>query len=308
MNAPGHLASRRTRRRVDGVLLIDKPAGLTSNAVLGVVKRMFNAAKAGHTGTLDPFATGLLPVALGEATKFSGHLLAADKTYLATMRLGVTTTTADLEGVVVEVRAVHVTRAQLEAVLPAFTGAIDQVPPMYSALKRDGKPLYEYARAGIAVERAPRRVTIRALSLIDAEGDTATFRVTCSKGTYVRTLAEDIGRALGCGAHLSALRRERTGGVGLEGAVTLDALEALSEARRMELLQPVDTLVRDLALLDCTAAIAARLRVGQRVAILDFGVQLDGRYRAIDANGAMIGLVEAGAGVVSPVRLVALAR
>lgn len=303
MNAPIRHASRQARRRIDGVLLIDKPVGLTSNAVLGVIKRLYNAAKAGHTGTLDPFATGLLPVALGEATKFSGHLLEADKTYLATMRLGVTTATADLEGEVVEVRAVDVTRARLEAVLPAFTGVIDQVPPMFSALKRDGKPLYEYARAGIDVERAPRRVTIRALSLIDADGDTVTFRVTCSKGTYVRTLAEDIGRALGCGAHLSALRRERTGGVGLEGAVTLDALEALSAAQRIDLLQPVDALVRDLPTLDCDATTAARLRLGQRVSISEFGAQLAGRYRAFDAAGGLIGLVEAAAGVVSPVRL-----
>ena len=308
MNAPGQPASRHTRRCVDGVLLIDKPAGLTSNAVLGVVKRMFNAAKAGHTGTLDPFATGLLPVALGEATKFSGHLLAADKTYLATMRLGVTTATADPEGEVVEVREVHVTRAQLEAVLPAFTGVIDQVPPMYSALKRDGKPLYEYARAGLDVERASRRAIIHALSLVEASGDAVTFRVTCGKGTYVRTLAEDIGRALGCGAHLSALRRERTGGFGLEAAVTLDALEALTYAQRIDLLQPIDALVRDLTPLHCDAAVAARLRVGQRVAIHEFGVQLGGRYRAYDAHGTLIGMVDAAAGVVSPVRLVALAR
>ncbi|HEX4326920.1 MAG TPA: tRNA pseudouridine(55) synthase TruB, partial [Burkholderiales bacterium] len=188
---------RPPRQRIDGVLFIDKPVGLTSNGVLGVIKRLYNADKAGHTGTLDPFATGLLPVALGEATKFSGHLLDADKTYLATMRLGVTTTTADLEGEVRQTRPVKVSDAQLAAALTAHTGAISQIPPMYSALKRDGKPLYEYARAGETLEREPRQVMIHALDLVARDGDSVSFRVTCSKGTYVRTLAEDIGETLG---------------------------------------------------------------------------------------------------------------
>ena len=298
---------RPPKRQVNGVLMIDKPAGLTSNGVLGAIKRLYNADKAGHTGTLDPFATGLLPVALGEATKFSGRLIDADKTYLATMRLGIKTTTGDLEGEVLETRPVSVQTASVTDALMAFTGAIEQVPPMYSALKRDGKPLYEYARAGIEVERSARRVIIHSLELISHQQTDVVFRAACSKGTYIRTLAEDIGHALGCGAHLVALRRERTGGFDLEGALTLDAIEAVPFEVRDELLLPADTLIRDLPRIDCSLAEAARLRLGQRLAMHLLGVTEEGLYRVYDATGALTGLVQAISGALRPERLVAQA-
>ena len=285
--------------------MIDKPAGMTSNGVLSVIKRLLNADKAGHTGTLDPFATGLLPVALGEATKFCGHLIEADKTYLATMQLGVTTTTGDRDGEVLASQLVTASTDQINAALIKYTGAIEQVPPMYSALKRDGKPLYEYARAGIEVERSARNVTIRSLELVARQDDSVVFRVACSKGTYVRTLAEDIGRELGCGAHLIALRRERTGGFGLDGAITLDAIEAVPFETRDALLLPVDTLIRDLPRIDCGAPEAARLRLGQRLAMHSLAVTEEGLYRVYDDAGALTGLVQAISGALRPERLVA---
>ena len=285
--------------------MIDKPAGMTSNGVLSVIKRLLNADKAGHTGTLDPFATGLLPVALGEATKFCGHLIEADKTYLATMQLGVTTTTGDRDGEVLASQVVTATTDQIKAALIKYIGAIEQVPPMYSALKRDGKPLYEYARAGIEVERSARNVTIRSLELVARQDDSVVFRVACSKGTYVRTLAEDIGRELGCGAHLIALRRERTGGFGLDGAITLDAIEAVPFETRDALLLPVDTLIRDLPRIDCGAPEAARLRLGQRLAMHSLAVTEEGLYRVYDDAGALTGLVQAISGALRPERLVA---
>ena len=326
-------AARQTRRppkrQVNGVLMIDKPVGLTSNGVLGVIKRLFSADKAGHTGTLDPFATGLLPVALGEATKFSGRLIEADKTYLATMRLGVTTTTGDLEGDVTETRAVDASTGQIARACAKFTGPIEQIPPMYSALKRDGKPLYEYARAGIEIERSARSVTIHSIDLVahqadhhadhqanhqaghqanrqaDHQAHDVVFRVACSKGTYIRTLAEDIGRELDCGAHLIALRRERTGGFGLEKALTLDAIEALAFEARDALLLPVDTLITDLPRIDCSAADAARLRLGQKLSMHSLGVSAEGLYRVYDEAAALTGLVQAISGALKPERLVA---
>ena len=290
---------RPPRQRIDGVLFIDKPVGLTSNGVLGVIKRLYNADKAGHTGTLDPFATGLLPVALGEATKFSGHLLDADKTYLATMRLGVTTTTADLEGDVLQTRPVAVTDTALAEALRHFSGPIAQIPPMFSALKRDGKPLYEYARAGETLEREARQVTIHALDLVSRDGDSVVFRVTCSKGTYVRTLAEDIGERLGCGAHLTALRREATGGFDLTGALTLAQLEALDMSARLAALRPNDALVAALPTLTLDAALAARLRLGQRLSL----EAPAGLARAYDPEARFLGLVRVEGGVAHPERL-----
>jgi len=292
---------RPPRQRIDGVLFIDKPVGLTSNGVLGVIKRLYNADKAGHTGTLDPFATGLLPVALGEATKFSGHLLDADKTYLATMRLGVTTTTADLEGEVRQTRPVNVSDAQLAAALAAHTGAISQIPPMYSALKRDGKPLYEYARAGETLEREPRQVVIHALDLVAREGDSVSFRVTCSKGTYVRTLAEDIGETLGCGAHLSALRREATGGFDLTGSLTLAQLQEMDLPARLAALRPVDALVRALPAIQLEEALAVRLRLGQRLPLS----AAPGLARAYGPGARFLGLIRVADGVAHPERLAA---
>jgi tRNA pseudouridine55 synthase len=234
------------RHAVDGVLLLDKPAGLTSQTAVSRAKNLYLAAKAGHTGTLDPTATGLLPVAFGEATKFSHALLDADKTYLATVRLGVTTTTGDLEGEVVGRAPVEVDRARLEAVLQRFRGVIAQVPPMYSALKHCGKPLYEYARAGREIARAPRMVTISALELRGRDGADVQIGVTCSKGTYLRVLAEDIGKALGCGATLASLRRTRVGAYAVEQAVAMDTLSQMSDAERAAQLLPVDALLTQL--------------------------------------------------------------
>ena len=243
-------------KRVDGVLLLDKPKGLSSNTALQQARRLFSAAKAGHTGTLDPMATGLLPLCFGEATKFSADLLDADKTYEAEVCFGVTTDTGDAEGEVRERRPVTATESDLRAVLPRFTGPITQVPPMYSALKRDGKPLYELARQGVEVERQPRAVTIHDLILLGVTSDAggylqrARLAVTCSKGTYIRVLAEDIGAALGCGAHLTALRRTRVGELSLAGAVTLTQLEALAEEERAGVLAPVDALLSSLPRVD----------------------------------------------------------
>ncbi|WP_347328738.1 tRNA pseudouridine(55) synthase TruB, partial [Ralstonia pseudosolanacearum] len=240
--------AKQPRRDVHGVLLLDKPIGWSSNDALIRAKRLLWAKKAGHTGTLDPLATGLLPLCFGEATKFSQDLLEADKTYEAVVRLGIRTSTADAEGEVLSERPVAVTPEQLRAAIGRFVGEIDQVPPMHSALKKDGKPLYEYARAGQTVERAARRVTIRAIDVLatdlDAAAPTVTLRVCCSKGTYIRTLGEDLGEALGCGAHLVALRRTQVGSLTLDGAVTLEALEAASEDQRAALLAPVDALLQ----------------------------------------------------------------
>ena len=235
---------RSTKRQIDGVLLIDKPYDISSNNALQKARWLLNAAKAGHTGVLDPLATGLLPVCLGEATKFSSYLLDADKGYRATVQFGAVTTTGDVEGEVVSERPVSFGREQLEAALASFRGEISQVPPMYSALKHQGKPLYEYARAGIEVPREARRVTIRKLELLAFDGVSAEIDVLCTKGTYIRTLACDIGEALGSGAHLTALRRTATGGFGLDEAHTLAALEALEMAGREALLLPADVLVR----------------------------------------------------------------
>ncbi|MGB8148513.1 MAG: tRNA pseudouridine(55) synthase TruB, partial [Azonexus sp.] len=218
---------KKTWKQVDGVLLLDKPLGLTSNDALQKARRLFSAAKGGHTGTLDPLATGLLPLCFGEATKFSADLLDADKTYEAVLKLGVTTDSGDAEGAVTGTVAVDVAESAILSVLPRFIGNIQQIPPMHSALKRNGRPLYELARQGIEVERAPRAVTIHAIDCLVIAGDMLTLRVACSKGTYIRVLAADIGQALGCGAHLAALRRTAVGDLDLAGAVTLAELEAL---------------------------------------------------------------------------------
>ncbi|MGI4856256.1 MAG: tRNA pseudouridine(55) synthase TruB [Janthinobacterium lividum] len=294
-------AARPPRRVLDGVLLLDKPIGLSSHDALLRVKGMLRAKKAGHTGTLDPLASGLLPLCFGEATKFSQDLLDADKYYEATMRLGERSDTGDAEGAIVETRAVTCDLAAVDAVIARFRGDIEQVPPMYSAIKRDGKPLYEYARAGQTVERDARRVTIHALErLSDADELAATqqvrVRVHCSKGTYIRTLAEDIGEALGCGAHLRALRRTRVGALLLDQAVTLQTLQDLLEGDGQaaqapapegaapdagdmsvavagfvpaldpgDLLQPIDALLSRYPAVLLTAELAVRFRHGQRL-------------------------------------------
>jgi len=256
------------RRAVHGVLLLDKPLGLSSNDALQKAKRLYRAEKAGHTGTLDPLATGLLPLCFGAATKFSQISLNADKSYRATLKLGVTTTTADAEGDVVETRGVNVTRAQLQDACDRFTGPIQQVPPMYSALKRDGKPLYEYARAGIDIEREARAVTIHTIDIADldnqGEHDAWTIDVRCSKGTYIRTLAEDIGVALGCGAHLSALRRTGSGALSLDAALTLDQLAAMSDVERDASLMDADALLADWPVVRLESEDAGRFLSGLR--------------------------------------------
>ena len=257
------------RRVLDGVLLLDKPLGLSSNDALIRAKRIYLAKKAGHTGTLDPLATGLLPLCFGEATKFSQDLLEADKTYEATMRLGVRTTTGDAEGEALETRDVTCDEAAIHAAMAQFRGEIAQIPPMYSALKRDGKPLYEYARAGQTVEREGRQVTIHALDMIACALPDVTFRVTCSKGTYVRTLAEDIGEMLGCGAHLVALRRTGVGALTLEHAVTLDALSDATPDARDSWLQPVDALLSTFPAVHLDADATRRFLQGQRLKLSD---------------------------------------
>jgi len=227
------MASRRGQA-IDGVLLLDKPEGLSSNHALQRVKRTLDARKAGHTGTLDPFATGLLVCCMGRATKLSTALLDADKRYLATLRFGVETDSGDLTGVPVaqaDAGFQGVSQEMLQTVLNCFVGEITQIPPMHSALKRDGKPLYAYARQGITLERAPRTVAVHALHLIICDGTTAQIDVHCSKGTYIRTLAQDIGRQLGCGAHLQALRRISVGPFHMRDGIALDALQALPDAK-----------------------------------------------------------------------------
>jgi tRNA pseudouridine55 synthase len=244
MQAP---RTRVQRRPVHGVLLLDKPLGLSSNNALQKAKWLLRAEKAGHTGTLDPLATGVLPICFGAATKFSQLHLDADKTYETTVRLGVRTSTADAEGEVIETCPVECTLGQVVEVLDRFMGPISQVPPMHSALKKDGKALYEYAREGETVEREPRDVVIHELELLDVQlqGDAPFLRlhVKCSKGTYIRTLGEDIGEALGCGGHLVALRRVATGPFDQAQCVTLEGLETLTEAERPKQLQPVDVLL-----------------------------------------------------------------
>lgn len=259
------------RRPVHGVLLLDKPIGFSSNQALQKVKWLLRAEKAGHTGTLDPLATGVLPICFGAATKFSQMHLEADKAYATTLRLGIKTSTADAEGEVIEERPVQVTLEQLEQVVKRFTGPISQVPPMHSALKKDGKALYEYARAGIEIEREARHVTIYSIAIVNArldarddKGPEVDLVVECSKGTYIRTLGEDIGEALGCGAHLSALRRIRTGGFDESQCVSVAALEAMSDEQRMACVRPSEDLLAGHQVVTLDADNAARFLSGMR--------------------------------------------
>jgi tRNA pseudouridine55 synthase len=290
------------RRRLDGVLLLDKPQGLGSNAALQAVKRLYGAQKAGHAGTLDPLASGLLPILFGEATKFSQLALDADKEYLAGARLGVTTTTADAEGEVLERKPVAVAPDALEAALAGLRGPIDQVPPMYSALKHAGQPLYAIARQGRSVERAARRVQIHQLELLRFEGDRLDLRVRCSKGTYVRTLVEDLGRVLGCGAHLAALRRIAAGAFRIADAVTLERLQLATPAERDGMLLPVERLLTGLPRVDLADPLAARFSQGQVVRLEHAQAGCCGVY---GAQGHLLGIGDAGpAGELRPRRLV----
>ncbi len=295
---------KRAWKQVDGVLLLDKPIGLTSNDALQKARRLFSAAKGGHTGTLDPLATGLLPLCFGEATKFSADLLDADKTYEAELKLGVTTDSGDAEGEIIATAAVDVAESDISRVLPQFTGDIEQIPPMHSALKRNGRPLYELARKGIEVEREPRAVTIHAIDLLSFAGDRLTLRVACSKGTYIRVLAADIGKALGCGAHLAGLRRTVVGDLDLARSVTLAELESLDEAGRAGHLQPVDALLHSLPVVLLEGEDAERFRHGNPV---DLAAGLAGKIR-VYADDRLIGVGEPGAdGRLWPKRLVQLA-
>ena len=296
------------KQAVNGVLLLDKPVGITSNAAIQRVKRLFNAAKAGHVGTLDPLASGLLPVCLGEATKFSTDTFSADKSYEADVLLGVTTTTGDSEGAVLARTAVAVTQSTLVETLARFTGALQQIPPMYSALKRDGKPLYAYAREGQTVERAPRSITIHSIEMLDFSGDRLKLDVRCSKGTYIRVLAEDIGRALGCGASLAGLRRTSVGIFGLQRAVTLGALEELTLERRATCLLPVDCLVAALDALVLSADSVAKIVLGQAAQVEATGVA-GSLLRLYDPARKFLGLgvLEAG-GRLLPKRLLAVGK
>ena len=265
MHAP---RTRVQRRPVHGVLLLDKPLGLSSNQALQKAKWLLRAEKAGHTGTLDPLATGVLPLCFGAATKFSQQHLNADKTYETTVRLGSKTSTVDAEGEVIAVRKVSCSAGMVVEVLDRFMGPISQVPPMYSALKKDGKALYEYAREGETVERAPRDVVIHDLELLDMQlqGDAPflRLRVSCSKGTYIRTLGEDIAEALGCGGHLTALRRVQTGPFEVSRCVTLEAFEAMGESDRLDALQPVDALLPGYAEVSLDSENAGRFLSGVR--------------------------------------------
>ncbi len=297
---------KRVRDLVDGVLLLDKPVGLSSNDALIKAKRYLNAKKAGHTGTLDPFATGLLPLCFGEATKFSQDLLEADKTYEATVHLGISTNTGDTEGEAIATRDVNVTVEQIAAALVQFRGPIMQVPPMYSALKRDGKAYYEYAREGITLEREARPVTIHHLELIGYEAPFLKLLVTCSKGTYIRVLGEDIGDVLGVGGHLNALRRIQVGALTVDGMVTLEQIAA--HEAPLTLLAPVDALLSTFPAVMLNDDLARRFLQGQRLALgkEDIAVPAEpGRVRVYHGD-ALLGTANLQEyAVLAPERLIA---
>ena len=299
------------RLKLDGVLLLDKPVGPSSSAVLQAVKRLLQAEKAGHAGTLDPLASGLLPLLFGEATKFARFGLDSVKEYVAGIRLGTSTDTGDAEGAVLERHAVDVDDARLAHALERFRGEIGQVPPMYSALKRDGQPLYTLARAGQTVERGSRRITVHELELIERAQDLVRVRVRCSKGTYIRQLAADLGSELGTGAHLEALRRTAVGAYRLDRAVALDDLQALGEEARRAWLLPPDSLLEALPRIDLDAAQTERFLHGQAVGREAPGgacLALEapgGTCRVYREGGPLLGVGEAGPGnELRPVRLI----
>ena len=279
---------KRTKRNINGVLLLDKPLGFSSNQALQKVKWLYQAAKAGHTGTLDPLATGLLPICLGEATKFAQYVTDADKTYFATIQLGATTTTGDAEGEVLSTAPVNVSLSQFQAASQQFIGEISQIPPMYSALKHEGKALYEYAREGVYIARQPRLISIINIIVNKFEVDVAQITVTCSKGTYIRTLAEDIGTKLGCGAHLIGLRRTETAGYCLPQAVTIEQLERLSIEARDALLMPVDSAIESVPKIILNTDAAYYMMQGQAVWLA--GKTPHGDLRLYDENNIFLGL------------------
>lgn len=303
------MSRKRRGDDISGVLVLDKPAGATSNAVLQQVKRLLNAARAGHTGALDPLATGVLPLCFGEATKFAQRLLEADKTYRTVARLGVRTATSDADGEAVMERAVPpLDTAAVEAVLADFRGAIEQVPSMYSALKYQGRPLYEYAREGRTVPREARPARIDELTVLRLEGDELELRVRCSKGTYIRTLIDDIGEALGCGAHVNELRREQAGPFELTQALTLEELEGMEREAVREQLQTPDILLADLPATVLELPQAVSISNGQAVTISASESAVDGLCRIYDADGRFLGLAEGLGGALRPRRLMRTGR
>jgi tRNA pseudouridine55 synthase len=291
-------AGRLSRRRVDGVLLLDKPPGLTSNAALQRAKRLYRAEKAGHTGTLDPLASGLLPLCFGDATKFAQSLLDARKEYVATVRFGIATSTGDSEGAVIAESAAMLTPATLQSALPRFVGRIRQIPPSYAALKHEGRAYYSYARAGVEIPRAPREVDIGAIELLVFAWPTATLRVECGKGTYIRVLAEDMAAAVGSCAHVVALRRTASGAFRLEDAVTLDALEECDPDARDAYLLPADSLLASMPRLDVDADTARSLMQGRTVA----AAGRPGRYRGYRGE-RFLGVVDIDDEVIRPRRM-----
>lgn len=280
---------RETVTMTDGVLLLDKPCGLSSNVALQRVRRLYAWPKAGHTGTLDPLATGLLAICLGEATKFSHSLLDADKTYEASIRLGFVSSTGDAEGILEPYARPEFTAARLQQVLDSFIGPMDQVPPMHSAVKKDGRPLYSYARAGEIVVRQPRKILIKNLQFIDNKEDVLTILVDCSKGTYIRVLAEDIGKALGCGGYLLALRRTGIRDLALRDAIGLEQLGEMDDASRVARLLPVDRLVDVLPAVCLSQEAGQRLINGLAVSAINTAT---GLVRLYDSTGAFLGVGE----------------
>ena len=294
---------KRTKRNVSGVLLLDKPIGYSSNQALQKAKWLYQAAKAGHTGTLDPLATGLLPLCFGEATKFAHYLTDADKTYYATLKLGVTTNTGDTEGEVLTTQTVNVSQMRFEQVCQQFLGEISQVPPMFSALKHEGKALYEYARAGIEIERKARLITIHQIVVEDFRQDVAIITVTCTKGTYIRTLAEDIGKELGCGAHLIGLRRTLTANYEITQTITLEQLEAMSQVQREAILMPVDSAVQHLPAITFDKESLIYLQQGQ--CVWKAGMVPKGLLRLYSEGQVFIGLGELESnGKIAPNRVI----
>ena len=279
------MGRRRKGVKIDGVVLLDKPVGLSSNAALQKVRRALNAQKAGHTGTLDPLASGLLPLCFGDATKFSADLLHAEKEYETTIRFGVKTTTGDAEGEVVSEREPTFDYQTFSEVLEKFRGEIEQVPPMYSALKKDGVPLYKLARKGEEIERKPRKVVISTLDVLDFNPPEATLVVRCSKGTYIRVLGEDIGEALGCGAHLKSLRRTAVGDLRISESVTLADFEAMSEEERLKVLLPPDRLLSTLVRIDLDEAQTERFSHGGKVSVDESGPEKKVRVYGIRPDG-----------------------
>ena len=298
---------KRKRRSVSGIIIFDKPYGFSSNGAFQKVRWLLNSDKGGHTGSLDPLATGVLPLCFGEATKFSRYLLDADKVYEATMQLGVTTNTADAEGEVLETKPVNVTSADIEAALPQFRGVIQQVPPMYSALKKDGQPLYKLARAGITIDRPARTVTINQLELLSHDGEQARILVSCTKGTYIRSLVEDIGAVLGCGAHVAQLRRIQAGPFDLTHAVTLEELEQAHEEGGAEALDafmiPMDSGLLHWPSVEMTENGSFFWLNGQPVRAQNS--PLEGMVRVYNHNQEFIGVGEMDDdGMVAPKRLI----